>query len=285
MSEPGGNAAQAEYWEERSSSWIESEGFTTMVAGTFGRRAIDGLGLAAGQRVLDVGCGAGPTTTELARRVAPGGSVLGVDIAPSMLVAARSRASQEGVDNVEFVVGDVERDNLGAGEFDAVFSQFGVMFFSDPPAAFANLRSALRTGGKLAFVCWQDVFSNEWMLVPGSAVIAVTGEMPPMPGPGEPGPFSLSDPARVEALLEGAGFSGIEVAPHAEQVVIVERRLDEVAQAACRIGAVREALDRATDAAAQDEIRAAVRNALAERVTDGELRLSSAALIVTAQAG
>ena len=282
MGDPRGNAGQAEYWEERSSSWIEAEDFTTLVTGTFGRRAMDGLGLEPGQRVLDVGCGTGPTTIELARRVAPGGTARGVDIAPSMLVAARMRAERESVDNVEFVLGDVACDDLGT--FDAAFSQFGVMFFADPQVAFANLRTALRDGGRIGFACWQDVFANEWMLVPGSAVVAVTGELPPMPGPGEPGPFSLSDSAQIEELLQGAGFGAIDVVPHAEQVVVSADRVGEVADAACRVGAVREALELHDDPAVQDEIRSAVHTALSERVRDGELRLSAAALIVSAEA-
>jgi ubiquinone/menaquinone biosynthesis C-methylase UbiE len=279
----GGNAGQAEYWEDRSSSWIEVEDYTTLVTGSFGRRAMDCLALESGWGVLDIGCGTGPTTTELARRVRPGGTARGIDIAPSMLVAARARADRENVGNVEFVAGDAQCDDLGNGTFDAVFSQFGVMFFSDPAAAFANLRRALRGGGRIAFACWQDVFANEWMFVPGSAVVAVTGALPPMPGPGEPGPFSLSDPAHVEQLLLGAGFRAIEVVPHAEQVVVSADRVDMVVEAASRVGGVREALETNDDPAFHEQLRSAVRAALSERVHDGELRLGAAAFIVAAE--
>jgi SAM-dependent methyltransferase len=244
---------------------------------------MDSLALEPGLRVLDVGCGTGPTTTELARRVAPGGTARGIDIAPSMLAAARSRADRDGVQNAEFVVGDAQSDDLGHNTFDAVFSQFGVMFFSDPAAAFANLRRALRDGGRIAFACWQDVFANEWMLVPGSAVVAVTGQLPPMPSPGEPGPFSLADPSRVEQLLLGAGFRSIDVVPHAEQVVVSADRIDMVVAAASRVGSVREALESNDDPAFREQLGAAVRAALVERVTDGQLRLGAAAFIVTAE--
>lgn len=200
-----------------------------------------------------------------------------------MLVAARARADRESVGNVEFVVGDAQCDDLGDGTFDAVFSQFGVMFFSDPAAAFGNLCRALCGGGRIALACWQDVFANEWMFVPGSAVVAVTGELPTMPGPGEPGPFSLSDPAYVEQLLSGAGFCAIEVVPHAEQVVVSADRVDMVVEAASRVGAVREALEANDDPAFHQRLRLAVRAALSERVHDGELRLGAAAFIVTAE--
>jgi ubiquinone/menaquinone biosynthesis C-methylase UbiE len=279
----GGNTAQAEYWEERSSSWIEVEDYTTLVTGSFGRRAMDCLAPEPGQRVLDVGCGTGPTTVELARRVAPGGSALGIDIAPSMLVAARARAGREGVENAKFVAGDAQSDDLGNGTFDAVFSQFGVMFFSDPASAFANLRRALRDGGRMAFACWQDIFSNEWMFVPGSAVVAVTGELPPMPDAGEPGPFSLADPAHIEQVLVGAGFASIEVVPHAEQVVVSGDRVEMVVDAVSRIGNVREALAANDDPVFHEQLLSAVRSALLERVHEGQLRLGAAALIVTAE--
>jgi ubiquinone/menaquinone biosynthesis C-methylase UbiE len=280
----GGNAAQAEYWEERSSSWIEVEEYTTLVGGPFGRGAMDRLVLEPGFRVLDVGCGTGPTTVELARRVAPGGTALGIDIAPSMLEAARARADREGVDTAEFVVGDAQAYDLGEGTFDAVFSRFGVMFFADPAAAFANLRRAIRDGGRVAFACWQDVFANEWMFVPGTAVVAVTGALPPMPGPGEPGPFSLAHPGHVEQLLHDAGFRSIEVVPHSDQVVVSADRLDMVVEAASRVGAVREAFATNDDPAFHEQLRSAVRAALSERVQDGRLSLNSAALIVTAEA-
>jgi SAM-dependent methyltransferase len=284
MSDPRkANAEQAQYWEARSSSWIEAEDYTTLVAGPFGHRAMDGLALNPGDAVLDVGCGTGPTTVELARRVGPGGTALGVDIAPSMLVAALARAARAGIDNAQFAVADAQSGDLGVGVYDAVFSRFGVMFFSDPPVAFANLRGALRAGGRIAFACWQDVFVNEWMFVPGSAVVAVTGNLPPMPGPGEPGPFSLADPARVEELLLGAGFGAIDVVPHSDQVVVSAERVDMVVDAARRVGAVREALEASDDPEFHERLLAAVRAALVERVQDGELRLGAAAYVVTAR--
>jgi SAM-dependent methyltransferase len=281
----GTNQAQAEHWEARSSSWIEAEGFTNLVTGSFGRRAMDRLVLDPGFRVLDVGCGTGPTTVELARRVAPGGAALGVDIAPSMLAEARARAAREGADTAEFRVADAQVDDFGEGSFDAVFSQFGVMFFSDPTAAFANLRRSLRDGGRIAFACWQDLFVNEWMLVPGSAVVSVTGELPPMPGPGEPGPFSLAEPGRVERILADAGYRSIEVDPYAEQLVVAADQLEMVVGAATRVGAVREALAGNGDPAFHEQIRSAVRGALEERVEGGELRLGAAAFLVSADRG
>jgi SAM-dependent methyltransferase len=284
MTEPdASNRAQADYWESRTSSWIAGESYISLVGSPFGRFAIDALAPAPGDTVLDVGCGTGPTTVELARRVAPGGRVVGMDIAPSMLEAARARATDAGVDNASFVAGDAQTADLGESLHHGVFSQFGIMFFADPLAAFANLRRSLREGGCLAFACWQDLFSNEWMFVPGAAAMGVTGEVPPMPAPGEPGPFSLSDPEVITALLTGAGFSDVTVTPRNTQVVVPAADVDTVVDAASQVGAVREALEGIDDPAVRERIRVAVRDALVERVEADELRLSSAAFVVTAR--
>ncbi len=277
-----GNTEQATYWEGRSRSWIEAEDWTGVVTGPFGRLAMDRLALRHGDDVLDVGCGTGPTTIEIARRVVPGGSALGVDIAPSMLDVARDRAERSGVERTTFRAADAQVDELP--QVDAVFSQFGVMFFVDPAAAFANLHGALRDGGRIAFCCWQDLFSNEWMFVPGAAAMSVTGQPPPMPGPGEPGPFSLSEEGLAERLLVGAGFGDVEVVPHQAEVVVDEGRIDEVVSAASKVGAVREAMASTEDPAVREQIRSAVRDALRDRVDRGRLRLGSAAWIVSATA-
>ena len=185
---------------------------------------------------------------------------------------------------MEFAVADAQVDDLGAGAFDAVYSQFGVMFFADADTAFANLHAALRPGGRLGFTCWQDVFSNEWMLVPGAAVIDVTGEPPPMPGPGQPGPFSLADVDRIEQLLTGAGFGSISVEPSTSRIVVAEDRIELAVQGASRTGAVRAALDAEPDPAVRDRLLSAVRDAFAARVQDGQMVLGASAHIVTARA-
>ncbi len=279
----GPNTEQAEFWEERAPSWLEAEGHITKVSSAFGALAMERLDLGAGQRVLDVGCGSGPTSLALAERVGVDGEVVGADIAPAMLAAARERAADAGARNLRFVTADMQVDDLGSGLFDAAFSQMGVMFFSDPVAAFANIRKAIHPGGRLAFACWQSLFSNEWMLVPGSAVLTVTGELPPMPGPGEPGPFSLSEPGRVESVLGDAGFTHVEVAPHDRVVVLVGDEIESLVQMSKAVGPVRLAMQDADDDL-QARLLDGVRAALEERIVDGELRLAAGAFIVSARA-
>jgi SAM-dependent methyltransferase len=277
------NIEQAEFWSRLAPTWLELEDQMEEVGGPPGELAMDRLELLPGQRVIDLGCGSGPTALALAARVGPGGEVVGVDISAEMLAWGRERAARLRTGNVAFVHADVQVHDLGEARFDAAYSRFGVMFFADPVAAFANIRRALRPGGMLSFVCWQSVFDNEWMLIPGAAVAEVTGSLPPMPGPGEPGPFSLADPGRVRVVLDAAGFGSVAVEPHADYLVISEGRIPEVALASVRVGGVREAL-RDADGDTRQRALAAIEEALRARVQDGEVRASRGVLLVTGSA-
>ena len=282
------NIEQAEFWSELAPTWLELEDQQEEVLRPPGELAMDRLELLPGQRVVDLGCGSGRTTLELAARVGPAGEVAGVDISAEMLARGRERATRLGAGNVEFVHADAQVHEFGAARFDAAYSRFGVMFFSDPVAAFANVRRALRPGGALSFVCWQNVSDNEWMLIPGVAVAEVTGSAPPVPAPpvpdpAGPGPFSLADPARVRAVLGAAGFGSIAITPHADYVVISEDRIPEVAATRARGGGVRQALRDADDQTRQRAL-AAIEAALRARLHDGEVRMSRGVLLVTGSA-
>lgn len=277
------NVEQAEHWASMAPTWIELEDHLEKTAGDPGRRAMDELDLRPGHRVLDLGCGTGPTTVELARRVDPDGSVLGVDLTAEMLVRARQRADHEGVSNVRFEHADVQTHDLGTDAYDRAFSRFGVMFYADPVAAFSNIHKALKSGGALGFVCWQAVMANEWMLVPGMAVASVTGAPPAMPEPGQPGPFSLCDAERVRQVLGSAGFSDVEVTPHNDVISAPESELLDYAGTALRMGAARDALedaDERTVAQAFDSVATALR----DKVHDSRLRLTRGTFVVTARA-
>jgi SAM-dependent methyltransferase len=277
------NKDQAAFWTELAATWAELEQELEIIAGPPGRLAIDGLDLSAGERVLDVGCGTGGTTVELASRVTPSGEVIGADIAEGMLDRARERAASLGLRHVSFVHADVQATDLGTHRFDAAFSRFGVMFFTDPVAAFSNVHRSLRPGGRLSFVCWQSVLANEWMLIPGAAVASVVGVPPQMPGPGEPGPFSLADPQRVESILKAAGFDAIDVRVHDDSVVLTEADIPARARASLRTGAGREAL-RDADDDTKARALAAVEDAMRSRLEDGQARLSRGVLLVRATA-
>ena len=127
-----------------------------------------------------------------------------------MLAVAHQRAGRNGARNARFEQADAQTRAFPAARFDVALSSFGVMFFDDPPAAFANIAAALRPGGRVAFLCWQEAARNEFLAVPLAAV-AEHAALPEMPSTGEPGPFSLADPQRIRSLLANAGLADISI--------------------------------------------------------------------------
>ena len=162
--------------------------------------------------------------TILAARATGSGHALGADFSRIQVAEARRLAAAAGVTNARFEVADVQVHPFGAGIFDVVLSKFGVMFFDDPAAAFANLRKALRRGGRLAFLCWRTRDENP-IFTFGFAGAAAGLGLRELPGPSAA--FSLADTGQVSALLSGAGFSGIEFAK-ADEPMLVGRDVDDV---------------------------------------------------------
>lgn len=160
------------------------------------------------ESVLDVGCGTGQTSLDAAR-AATGGSVLGVDLSGPMLEVARARAADAGLANVEFLQTDAQVHRFAPGSFDVVLGRTSAMFFGDPEAALANLARATRPGGRLVLLVWQGFGDNEWTQCILGAMAAGRDLAPPPPG--AQGPFALSEPARVTALLTGAGWTEPEL--------------------------------------------------------------------------
>src|SRR5687767_10260145 len=139
--------------------------------GPYGERVIAGLSPEPAENIIDVGCGNGALTLDVAARVGPQGRVLGLDLSGQMLSLAKTRAGERGLGNVTFEKSDVQVHDFAGDSFDGVMSRFGVMFFDDPVAAFGNLCSAVRSGGRLAFACWQDPLQNEWVMVPAATML------------------------------------------------------------------------------------------------------------------
>lgn len=207
------NEQQAAYWnEDAGPRWVAyQERLDRQIEGP-GLAAMDASGVSQGENVLDVGCGCGGSSLELARRVGPTGSVLGVDVSGPMLARARERAADAGLANLTFEQCDAQTYRFETNHFDLMFSRFGVMFFADPVAAFANIGRAIRPGGRLCFLSWRPVQENPWILVPMMAA-AQHVELPPPPPPGEPGPFAFGDADRVRTILTEAGFEDVSIEP------------------------------------------------------------------------
>lgn len=229
------NANQIAYWNAAAGeTWVAEQDRLDRQLSPLGLTAMAALDLAADDRVIDIGCGCGQTSLELASEVGPDGTVLGVDISAPMLEVARRRAAQADLPNVRFLEADAQTHAFAAGGADALFSRFGVMFFDDPDAAFANLRKALRPGGRLGFVCWRPLALNEWMMAPMRAALQSIPAPPPPPDPHAPGPFAFADETRVNGILTRAGFSGVDIAAH--DALIGGNSLEDSVALSLRVG-------------------------------------------------
>ncbi|MGY5078813.1 class I SAM-dependent methyltransferase [Streptomyces nigrescens] len=236
-------------------------------------------GIQADSRVLDIGCGSGGTSLEAARAAAEG-AVLGVDVSAPMLAEARKQAAGSGLPQVTFERGDAQVHRFEDGAFDIAISRFGVMFFADPEAAFANIARALRPGGQLAFLCWRSVRDNPYLTVPMGA-IAPYVQLPELEAPGAPGPFSLVDTDRIEKLLDSAGFDEITISA-VDEPMWMGTDPDDVVAYQLGIPASRAMLAEAS-AEARAKTETALRDALAEHQGPDGVTLGSAAWLVTAR--
>lgn len=205
------NLEQAEYWDGPGGEhWVADAERYDELNRRFGEHIVAALAPEPGDRVLDVGCGNGTLSLAIGPSVEPEGSVLGLDLSGPMLGVARRRAAEAGSANISFEQGDAQVAPLPEASFDGAVSRFGVMFFEDPVAAFANLGRALRPDGRLVFACWQELLRNEWIMIPSAAALAFV-PVPELGEPDAPGPFALADPDRIRSILDDAGFADITV--------------------------------------------------------------------------
>ncbi len=203
----GPNADQIEYWNGQAGPrWVAQTDRLDRQLGPLGTSALNLAGIRTGQNVLDVGCGCGGSTLDLAARVGPTGRVTGVDVSQAMLERARRRLEGGGFEHVSFLDADAQTHRFEAAEVDHLFSRFGVMFFAEPVEAFANLRRALCPGGRCTFVCWSAQQENPWLTEPLAAVGRHV-DLPDRAADDEPGPFVFARPGCVEETLSRAGFA------------------------------------------------------------------------------
>lgn len=278
------NAGMIEYWNsDAGRKWVRFQQVMDLSLMPFGAKAMDASGVGLGERVIDVGCGCGDTTFELARRIGPAGRVLGVDISKPALTQARYRAGYKAEGNHRFAHGDAQTHEFDQASHDLVFSRFGSMFFDDPVAAFGNLRAALKPNGRIALVCWRPADDNEWVRLP-MAVAADHLTLPEHTDPWAPGPFSLSDPARIESVLTGAGFSDVAIEPF-DTPFAVDMNAGEAADFLMQIGPVGRALGFANpDAKTRAQLADDLRRRLAPFNTGHGTALGAATWIITARA-
>jgi SAM-dependent methyltransferase len=232
------------------------------------------------EQVLDVGCGSGTTTMLIAERVGASGGVTGIDISKPMLDVAQARAKQM-KSRAVFLEADASDHGFAPKSFDLVFSQFGVMFFADPVAAFANLRRALKPGGRIAFCCWRSYAELPWAHVPENAARPFLPPSKPT-DPNAPGRYAFADPARVRNLLLEAGFRTPQLQKF-DVAVLIGQTPQEAAAWAIDSGPLMRTLAEA-DEDTRIKVRAAVEARLAEEMGEGGIFLTQAAWLVRAHA-
>jgi SAM-dependent methyltransferase len=198
------------FLDDADTFWVREADRWDGTSGQFGDAMLDAAELRPGRSVLDVGCGAGSTTVEAARRVAPGTAV-GIDISGQALALARKRAHAAGHSKIEFINADAQTYAFEPESFNAIISRFGSMFFTDPVEAFANLRRALRPGGKLSIVAWRGPMESVWTTIAVEAAIAVFGRPPDLGAPDGPGPFAFADGDRFSTVVTEAGFTDLSL--------------------------------------------------------------------------
>ena len=274
----GPNAAQVAYWNENAGpSWVAMQDELDRELEHLGLAAMAALAPRAGERLIDIGCGCGASTLELAKRVGPQGGVLGVDISAPMLAVARERAAAAGLGQASFIQADAQVYAFEPA--DAAFSRFGVMFFEDPVAAFDNIRRGLVVGGRAGFVCWRALALNPWMTVPMAAVLPLLPSPPPAPTPGAPGPFAFADRDRLFGILRDAGFGQISIEPLDAKVAWGD--VDTSVRMALRLGPVAGLVREHPDL--KDAMADAIRVALAPHAGPQGVQLDSASWIVLAK--
>jgi SAM-dependent methyltransferase len=278
------NTAQIAYWNDRAAvTWTTFQERLDTLFEPLTALALDAAAPVPGERVMDVGCGCGATVLALADRVGPTGQVLGLDISEPMAARARERITAAGLTNARVVVSDAAVHAFPRDGADLLFSRFGVMFFADPVAAFANLRCAMRQGGRLLCAAWRPLADNPWFTVPLQAARALLPPQPPA-DPDAPGPFALANPDRTLGIFRDAGWHDVTLTRRDVPMHFAAAgQLEQATEFATRVGALARMLAD-VDPAMHARIRLAVADALNTYDSPTGINLSGSIWLISARA-
>lgn len=274
------NDDQIEYWNgPGGQKWVEEANQLDAMLARFADKVIDAANLKPGEQVLDIGCGGGVLTLRAADQT---GAALGVDVSAPLIGLAKQRAADAG-SPAQFEIADASAHEASP-KADAVISRFGVMFFNEPAAAFANIGRSTQPGGRLAFMCWQALPANDWAFAPLQAAMPFFKEPPAPADPTAPGPFAFQDRARVAGLLTEAGWTDIQAEALEGQVELPGESVEASAAFMMRLGPLARVLKE------QDIDMPTVEAALVERLSphksaNGRVAMNSACWLVTAKRG
>ena len=272
------NVDQANAWDgHEGDMWTEHAARYDRASSRIVGRFLDADLIRSADRVLDIGCGTGAFSRDVAR-VASSGEVTGIDLSTRMLELARARSEEEGLDNITFIRGDAQVHPFPPNAYDVAISSFGCMFFSDPIAAYTNIAGGVRSGGRLALLVWRSLPEIEFFMSLRGAL--AVGRDLPMPPPDAPTPFSHADPDRVRGILDASGFDAAEFEPIDEPMEVGTDVADAL-EFAKTMGIV-EGLTESLDPEKRAEAMSNVAELFRERETVEGVLLSSAAWLITA---
>ena len=280
-----GNQGQADFWSATGGeAWVDLQDQMDRQLSVVGAAALAALDAQTGEPIVDIGCGCGATTLDLAAAVGESGRVVGLDISAPMTDLAARRLADRGFRHATALLGDAQTATPAdiGGLVDAVFSRFGVMFFDDPVAAFVNIRALTKASARMAFVCWQEARKNRIFSDLGRELAALFPGLP-APDPHAPGPLAFADAERVRSVLDAAGWSYIEIAEHvAPMQLFGTTEFDVALDASLRVGGAARMMQGADEGTAR-KIHDAARRVLESQWTDNGAVVDSATWIVTAR--
>src|SRR6185369_11658522 len=266
-SSPMTNGEQSALWNGASGrTWVESQEFLDQLFTPFETLLADAAAARAPRSVLDIGCGTGATTLAIARRLGGGATCVGLDISEPMLALARARAAREG-SSAQFIRADAQTHAFAPASVEMMVSRFGVMFFDDPVAAFANLRRAATRDVALRLIAWRSAAENPFMTAAECAAAPLLPELPPR-NPDGPGQFGFGDEKRVRDILESSGWSGIDIRPIDVECAFPARALDSYITRLGPVGRVLQDADERT----RSTVMATIRPAFDPYLQGGDVR-------------
>ena len=275
------NLKQKEFWSGSGGDvWVNKQSEMDIMLNPLGTKAISKLDLSGVTKIIDIGCGCGATTLEIAKQLGEG-EIIGVDISEPMLARAAQNASDQSLSNANFQVLDVQVDDMPS-DFDIAFSRFGVMFFEDPYQAFSNIYKSLKENGKLSFVCWQNPSLNPWQSL-SLKVIKEYLDLP-SPPPKSPGPFAFEDKNYISDILNQSNFKDIEIEDNQEDIVMFSgKSIEEACEDYLTINPVVTEMLKNSKEELKDEILKALVLKFSEFHNGDGLLFPSATWIVTAR--
>jgi SAM-dependent methyltransferase len=272
---------QRDQWNGVAAAWDEYSERIDQAAGIVSERLIEMAGVKAGDRVLDVAAGCGEPSLTAARKVGPEGSVVATDISPEMLGFGRQRAAAAGMENIEFVESDAISLDFPAENFDAAVSRWGIIFDPDGEGAAEHIRPFLKPGARFAISSWGPPERVPFLAVAMKTAMAKL-DVPPPP-PGTPGPLSRPTPEAIGGLLEGGGFSGVEV--EELEVTFDFESPEDYTEFTLAMAAPIKAMLAPHPEDVQRETRDAITDAVREASDgNGEVKLTNQVLIAAGQA-